>query len=237
MTKEEKKIYNKNWRIKNKEKIILTRKNTYDEVKDTPDFKEKKRIADKKYRDKNKEKKRISDKKYREENKEKLKIYFQDLYNEIKDTTEFKEKRKIYHKKYYDDNKEKLKKYQTDHKEERNSRERTRYEKDPVYRVSRLILSGIKKSFSGRYKKSKTLEILGCSFEEFKLHLESKFEPWMTWENHGLYNGELEYGWDIDHIIPNSSAITEEDVIRLNHYTNLQPLCSKVNRDIKKDNK
>ena len=56
MTKEEKKIYNKNWRIKNKEKIILTRKNTYDEVKDTPDFKEKKRISDKKYREKNKEK-------------------------------------------------------------------------------------------------------------------------------------------------------------------------------------
>lgn len=27
----------------------------------------------------------------------------------------------------------------------------------------------------------------------------------------------------------------EEKKFRLNHYTNLQPLCSKVNRDIKKD--
>lgn len=63
---------------------------------------------------------------------------------------------------------------------------------------------------------------------------DSKFEPWMTWGNRGLYNGELNYGWDIDHIIP--SAETEEGVIKLNHYTNLQPLCSKVNRDIKKDN-
>jgi hypothetical protein len=85
-------------------------------------------------------------------------------------------------------------------------------------------------------KKSKSIEILGCSFEEFKLYLESKFEPWMTWENKGLYNGELNYGWDIDHIIPISSATTEEEIIKLNHYTNLQPLCSKVNRDIKKDN-
>ena len=55
-------------------------------------------------------------------------------------------------------------------------------------------------------KSSKTSDILGASFEEFKLHLESKFENWMTWENRGLYNGELNYGWDIDHIIPISTA-------------------------------
>ena len=58
----------------------------------------------------------------------------------------------------------------------------------------------------------------------------------MTWENHGLYNGELNYGWDIDHIIPFSSAKTEEDIIKLSHYTNLQPLCSKFNRYLKRDN-
>ena len=57
----------------------------------------------------------------------------------------------------------------------------------------------------------------------------------MSWDNYGKYNGLLNYGWDIDHIIPVSSSKTEEDIIRLNHYTNLQPLCSKINRDIKKD--
>ena len=57
----------------------------------------------------------------------------------------------------------------------------------------------------------------------------------MTWENRGLYNGELDYGWDIDHIVPICSAKTEEDVIKLNHYTNLQPLCSYTNRVIKGD--
>lgn len=57
----------------------------------------------------------------------------------------------------------------------------------------------------------------------------------MTWENKGLYNGELNFGWDIDHIIPISSAKSEEDIIRLNHFSNLQPLCSKINRDIKKN--
>ena len=55
-------------------------------------------------------------------------------------------------------------------------------------------------------------------------------------KNYGLYNGELNYGWDIDHIIPISSGNTEEDILNLNHYKNLQPLCSYVNRYIKRDN-
>ena len=56
----------------------------------------------------------------------------------------------------------------------------------------------------------------------------------MTWKNKGLYNGEFNYGWDIDHIIPLSSAENYEDLVKLNHYSNLRPLCSKVNRDIKR---
>ena len=88
---------------------------------------------------------------------------------------------------------------------------------------------------NGYTKKSRTCEILCCSFEEFQIYFESKFESWMTWENRGKYNGELNFGWDIDHIIPISSATTEEEILKLNHYTNLQPLCSRINRDIKKN--
>lgn len=58
----------------------------------------------------------------------------------------------------------------------------------------------------------------------------------MDWDNYGKYNGIECFGWDIDHVVPISNAITEEDIIRLNHFTNLQPLCSKINRDIKRDN-
>ena len=103
--------------------------------------------------------------------------------------------------------------------------------------LSHTIRNSIRCSF--RYKnlkkKTKTSDILGCSFEEFKTNLESKFESWMRWENRGLYNGVLNYGWDIDHIIPLSSAKTEEDIVMLNHFTNLQPLCSYTNRYIKRD--
>jgi len=85
----------------------------------------------------------------------------------------------------------------------------------------------------GYTKDSKTFEILGCDVIKFKEYLESKFDHWMTWDNKGLYNGSFDYGWDLDHIIPLKTALTKEDVIKLNHYTNFQPLCGKLNREIK----
>lgn len=59
-------------------------------------------------------------------------------------------------------------------------------------------------------------EYVGCSASDFKKHIESQFTNGMSWENQGE--------WHIDHIIPLASANTKEDVIRLTHYTNLQPL-------------
>ena len=60
----------------------------------------------------------------------------------------------------------------------------------------------------------------------------------MCWTNRGNpKDGTLELNktWDLDHIIPISLAETEEDIIRLNHYTNFQPLCSYTNRFIKRN--
>lgn len=111
-----------------------------------------------------------------------------------------------------------------------------KYQNDILFRLKTNIKNLIGNSIrnSGFSKLSKTEQILGCSYDEFKQHLEKQFEPWMTWNNRGLYNGTPEYGWDIDHIIPLKTATCEADIIRLNHYTNLQPLCSYYNRDIKK---
>jgi hypothetical protein len=131
--------------------------------------------------------------------------------------------------------------YRKKYREKRNSRDINRKLSDPLYNIKVGVTSLIKNSIKNRYKytsyrkNSKTIDILGCSYDDFKYYIESKFESWMNWENKGKYNGEFNYGWDLDHIIPISSAKTEEDVIRLNHYTNFQPLCSKVNRDIKRN--
>lgn len=174
---------------------------------------------------------------YRNQCKECRKSYAKDHYKEnkeiiliknkeyrLKSSNKIKEKKSI----YYQLNKERL----NENKKRYNKEKR---DKDSFYKLKGQIRSLIGNSIrrNGYSKKSKTIDILGCEFEDFKAYLESKFESWMSWENYGKYNGELYYGWDIDHIIPVSSAISEEDIIRLNHYTNLQPLCSKFNRDIK----
>ena len=154
-----------------------------------------------------------------------------------KNRKKLNEKRKEYVLK----NKEKVDKNQDDFKKNNpnyyTEYARNRYNNDLFYKIKRSCRNLIKLAFRDKktQKKLKTEIILGCSFDEFKVYIESKFEEWMNWENKGLYNGELNYGWDIDHIIPISTAETEEDVIKLNHYTNLQPLCSKINRDIKRN--
>jgi hypothetical protein len=113
-----------------------------------------------------------------------------------------------------------------------------RRKRDPLFKLKDnircLIRTSIKKK--GHSKTSKTQIILGTDYKSFKEYLEGLWEPWMSWDNYGLYKKDtFNYGWDIDHIIPSSSAKTEEELIKLNYYTNLKPLCSKVNRDIKKD--
>lgn len=139
----------------------------------------------------------------------------------------------------YEKSKMRARKYRKDNKEKLSIKRKINRDENPIKKLKEnihsLIYNKIRKK--GYSKKSKTYEILGCSYDEFKLHIESQFQEWMNWDNYGLYNGELNYGWDIDHIIPISSATTEEDVLQLNHYTNLQPLCSKVNRNIKRHNK
>ena len=94
------------------------------------------------------------------------------------------------------------------------------------FNIRSLIRNAFKREF--RCKSKKTTEILGCTFEEFKLYLESKFDENMNWENQGTY-------WHMDHVVPISSAETEEDVYKLNHYTNFQPLYWEDN--LKKSNK
>lgn len=137
---------------------------------------------------------------------------------------------KSYKKYYYSKNREKLIKYSSDY-------HLNRLKNDYFYKFKCNVRTLLKNSIknNGYKKNTKTFEILGCTISDFKIYLESQFENWMSWENHGLYNGELNYGWDIDHIIPISIAKTEDEIIKLNHFTNLQPLCSYVNRCVKKN--
>jgi len=142
-----------------------------------------------------------------------------------------KAKISITSKKWYCKTKEVRRKHKNEYYKNKRKNDSLFNLKENVKRNIRM--SFIRKGFS---KKSKTFEILGCTFEEFKIHIEKQFKPWMNWENRGKYNGKINFGWDLDHIIPIYKAKTEEEIFHLNHYTNFQPLCSKINRDIKNNN-
>lgn len=169
----------------------------------------------KKYGEENKEIKKEYLKNYKNKNKDILKIKNKEYriknYLKIKD---WKDKNEEYFKKYRKNNKEKIRFYL-------NKRSKT----DFIFRlknnIRRLILHSFKRGKKNFKKVDKTEVILGCTIENFINYISLKFKKEMTLENHGK--------WHIDHIIPLASAKTEEEIIKLNHYTNLQPLWAKEN--------
>lgn len=131
---------------------------------------------------------------------------------------------KKYCKSYYNQNKQQIRDWCRGY-------ERNRRKTDPMYKLTKNLRTRLQNSLKCKKwkKNSKFKEYIGCTLEELKYHIESKFKEGMTWDN-WKFNG-----WHIDHIIPLSSAKTEEEMIKLCHYTNLQPLWSEDN--IKKSNK
>ena len=177
--------------------------------------------------------KSVKDKAYHEANRERISKKAHEYYLNHKESIIKRVKQ------YEIDNRdiiiEKRAEYFQKNKEKWNQYGKDRAKKDPVFALKVTMRKTLCKVMAGTHKSKRTEEILGCSYGEFKKYIESQFEPWMSWENKGLYNRTMNYGWDIDHIIPLSSAKTVEDIYRLNHYTNLRPLCSYINRNIKRD--
>jgi hypothetical protein len=90
--------------------------------------------------------------------------------------------------------------------------------KDPKIRVLNNIRSytSIVVRRKGMIKSRKALDYIGCSIDIFINHLENQFKEGMLWDNYGK--------WEIDHIVPISTANSIDEVYNLNHYTNLQPM-------------
>ena len=140
-----------------------------------------------------------------------------------------KGKLKARQKQYFQDNKQELIEKNLEYRKKRRK-------EDPQYALVQNLRSRINAVLSQKRftKEGSFSEMLGCTPQELVNYLESKFEAWMSWDTRGLYNGQPCFGWDVDHITPLASAESIDEVKALNHYTNLQPLCSYVNRDIKK---
>lgn len=190
-------------------------------------------IKNKKKDDYNKNRKKILNrvKKYREENIDVVREK-----DRIRSNEKYKSNPEIYQS-YYNKNKEFILEYKKfwskkNHqkiKEQKREYIKNRNKNDFIFnlrnRMRSTVYSYLKKLEIT--KNNKTFDIVGCSPIFLKEHLEKQFVDGMSWENRK--------DWHIDHIIPLSSAKTEEELYKLCHYTNLQPLWAEDN--LKKSNK
>ena len=131
---------------------------------------------------------------------------------------ENKETKSISVKKYKDNNREKF-------KENRNKHLRLKTKTDILFRLKKNVRHRIYMFVkrNGIKLNTRSFDMIGCSPTELKEHLEKQFKVGMSWDNHGIS------GWHIDHIIPLNSVNCEEDLYKLCHYTNLQPLWAEEN--------
>lgn len=184
------------------------------------------------HREERREYKKNYDKTHKEERRQQSKIY-REIHNE-----EIKQKEKDYREnnkervsqtrhKTYIKNKYKKVLYMQKTKKRRNKRIKDKYQTDPLFKMKTNVRNSVKGAFKkqGFSKNSKTAKIVGCDWGFLYDHLFLSFIS--NYDRYPTENDILE----IDHIIPISTAKTEEDVIRLNHHTNFQWLLKKDNRE------
>lgn len=171
----------------------------------------------KEYYESHKEEIREYHRQYREKNINRIRERKRAYYHANKD------KAAIWKRRYKDSHKEQLseaaKKYRQEHKKELNDKHIERLHTDPLFKLKERIRFNVRDSLrrKGHNKTCKTADIVGCDLDSLCNYL---FKTWE--ENYGhQWNGEP---YHIDHIIPLATATTEEEVIRLCHYTNLQLL-------------
>lgn len=96
-----------------------------------------------------------------------------------------------------------------------------RRRRDPAYKLLNCLRARVHDNlFRGATKGGSVIKALGCTPEQLRFHMESKFQPGMTWENHGVK------GWHVDHVKPLASFDLTDPAqfAEACHYTNLQPL-------------
>jgi len=163
---------------------------------------EKKREVSRKWRAENPEKVKEYNKKWAAENPEKKKE------SNRKWAAENPEKLRENSKKYREKNKDKLSEYQKEYFQQNKAKKakqaKYRYHNDPNYKLRLLVASSVRYALKeGKGGESILPYVDWDSYEDLKEHLESQFEDWMTWDNHGEWH-PTEKRWHIDHIKPQS---------------------------------
>ena len=99
-----------------------------------------------------------------------------------------------------------------------------RLKEDPEFKIKTNLRIALAKAITrvSGHKRGSHIELLGCTVEQLRDHLESQWLQGMSWENYGNSKGT----WNIDHIRPFASfnLMNLEDLRKCCHYTNLQPM-------------
>ena len=119
--------------------------------------------------------------------------------------------------------KEKIRSSTEEYKMLRRQRKKERKQNEPEFYLKVTLRCRLNHAIKGYVKSKKTEEMLGCTWDFARKHIESQFKDGMNWSNHGLH------GWHVDHIIPLASAKSRQELENLFHYTNLQPLWARDN--------
>ena len=184
-----------------------------DEV-DINDIKLRKKAYDKAYRKANLDKIKARNKTYYKANIDKKKAY----------RAANIDKAKAYHEAYYEANPDKTKAqhkaYRAANIDKIKAYNNTRTKTNIQYKLSKALRSRLYHALQGNQKTGSAVRDLGCSIDELKMHLESKFQSGMSWDNWSFD------GWHIDHIKPLASFDLSDraQLLLACHYTNLQPL-------------
>jgi hypothetical protein len=193
----------------------------------------------------------ISGKKYEKDNKakrkkQKAKYYLENIdemqrkqkENYYKDIEKTRAKNRKGHKKYRSkpENIEKERAYRRQYK---NNKLKT----DPAYKLRHTISGAIRDTLktAGLSKnKQSSIKYLPYSIQDLVKHIQNQFEPWMTWQNNGIYDAKAwddgdpnTWIWQLDHIIPQSdlpyTSMEDENFKKCWALENLRPLSAKQN--------
>jgi len=99
---------------------------------------------------------------------------------------------------------------------------KSKRQSDPVFKLKDNLRRRLRHALDGRAKSAKTFELLGCSAEFLREHIERQFSAGMTWSNYGKGHDK----WNIDHVIPCASFDLSDPAEQKQcfHFTNLRPL-------------
>lgn len=135
---------------------------------------------------------------------------------------ELKERRNIRQKLYREANRERLMEGRRIYV---NARRKTNLAFHVAESLRGTLRNALARHIRGNYSRGKSKEgsaikLLGCSVIEFCAYIEGKFLSGMSWDNYGYR------GWHIDHIRPLASfdLSVKEQIAEAVHYSNLQPL-------------